>query len=270
RTRSRSGSTRARRCGRSGLARPRPGTTRTRRSSSGSPPPSMPSCERGSSSSAASARTRAPARPRGTRSGSPSRATARAPRGGRSRSRRSQTMAREIRIGLLGVGWMGRLHSSSYLRVPAHYPECGGVARLVVAADEVESRARSAVAELGYERFTRDWRDVVADPEVDAVSIAAPNFLHREMALAAAAAGKPFWGEKPLGRFPDETAEVAAAAEAAGIVTIVGLNYRQAPAVKHARALIAGGALGEITHFRSQFVASYSANPRGALSWRFS
>src|SRR5918912_2511758 len=177
---------------------------------------------------------------------------------------------REIGIGLLGVVWMGRLHSSSYLRVPAHYPDCAAVARLVVAADEVEARARQAADQPGYARSTTSWRDVIEDPEVEAVSITAPNFMHREMALAAAAAGKHFWGEKPLGRFPAETAEIAAAAERAGNRTIAGLNYRHPPAVQHARRLIADGALGEINHFRTQFVASYSANPHGALSWRFS
>jgi predicted dehydrogenase len=164
---------------------------------------------------------------------------------------------------------MGRLHSASYLRVPYHYPDCPGVPRLVAAADEVEARARQAAEQLGYARWTTSWRDVVDDPEVDAVSITAPNFMHREMALAAAAAGKHFWGEKPLGRFPRETAEIAAAAEQAGIRTIVGLNYRHPPAVQHARRLVQDGALGEITHFRMQFVASYSSNPKGALSWRF-
>jgi predicted dehydrogenase len=164
---------------------------------------------------------------------------------------------------------MGRLHSASYLRVPYHYPECPGVARLVVAADEVEARARQAAEQLGYARWTTSWREVVEDPEVEAVSITAPNFMHRQMALAAAEAGKHFWGEKPLGRFPAETAEIAAAAERAGIRTIVGLNYRHPPAVQHARRLIADGALGEITHFRMQFVAGYSSNPKGALSWRF-
>jgi predicted dehydrogenase len=93
--------------------------------------------------------------------------------------------------------------------------------------------------------------------------------MHREMALAAAEAGKHFWGEKPLGRFPAETAEIAAAAERAGIRTIVGLNYRHPPAVQYARQLIADGSLGDVTHFRMQFVASYSSNPKGALSWRF-
>jgi len=124
-------------------------------------------------------------------------------------------------------------------------------------------------ATFGYERWTTSWREVIADPEVEAVSITAPNFMHREMALAAAAAGKHFWGEKPLGRFPAETAEIATAAESAGIRTIVGLNYRHPPAVQHAKALVDTGALGRINHFRMQFVAGYSANPRGALSWRF-
>ena len=164
---------------------------------------------------------------------------------------------------------MGRLHSSAYVRVPAHYPECEGSARLVVAADEVERRARQAAEQLGYERWTTRWRDVIEDAEVAAVSITAPNFMHREMALAAAEAGKHFWGEKPLGRSPQETAEIAAAAERAGVRTIVGLNYRQPPAVQYARHLIGSGALGDVDHFRMQFVASYSANPKGALSWRF-
>ena len=179
-------------------------------------------------------------------------------------------MTREIGIGLLGVGWMGEVHSTSYRRVPVHFPECLGKARLVVAADEVEDRAREAAERLGYERWTTDWREVVADPDVDAVSICAPNFLHREMALAAASAGKHFWGEKPLGALPEDTLEIERAAGDAGIRTIVGLNYRNPPAVQHAKRLLEDGALGEPNHFRMQFLASYSANPRGALSWRFS
>jgi predicted dehydrogenase len=177
---------------------------------------------------------------------------------------------RTIGIGLLGVGWMGEVHSTSYRRVPVHFPECEGVARLVIASDRSEERAQRAVGVLGYEEWTTDWRRVLEHPDVDAVSITSPNFLHREMAVAAAEAGKHFWGEKPLGRSPLETVEIAEAAARAGVITTVGLNYRQAPAVRHARELIGAGRLGEITHFRMQFVASYSANPNGALSWRFS
>src|SRR2546430_9785491 len=117
---------------------------------------------------------------------------------------------------------MGRLHSASYLRVPYHYPESAGVARLVVAADEVEARARQAAEQLGYARWTTSWRDVIEDPEVEAVSITAPNFMHREMALAAAEAGKHFWGAKPPRRVSAGTGGIAASAGRAGHRTIVG------------------------------------------------
>jgi predicted dehydrogenase len=177
---------------------------------------------------------------------------------------------KEIGIGLLGVGWMGEVHSTSYARVPIHFPDAEGRARLVIAADEVEERAQAAAEKLGYESSTTDWREVIAHPNVDAVSICAPNFMHREMAIAAAEAGKHFWGEKPLGALPEDTVAIERAVEAAGVRTIVGLNYRNPPAVQYAQQLIAEGELGDVNHFRMQFVASYSANPRGALSWRFS
>jgi predicted dehydrogenase len=175
----------------------------------------------------------------------------------------------EIGIGLLGVGWMGQLHTASYRRVRDHYPTCQGSPRLVIAADATEERARAAVG-LGYENWTADWREVLAHPDVDAVSITSPNFMHSEMALAAAEAGKHIWVEKPLGRFPAETVHAVDGVTAAGVRTIVGLNYRHVPAVQYARQLIASDRLGAINHYRSQFLASYASHPQGALSWRFS
>jgi predicted dehydrogenase len=179
-------------------------------------------------------------------------------------------MTREIGIGLLGAGWMGELHTESYRRVRTRYPELAAVARLVIAADESDERASRARTLLGYESATRDWREVLAHPEVEAVSLTAPNFMHLEMAVAAAAAGKHIWAEKPLGRSAAETREIAAAVEAAGVRSIVGLNYRSAPAVQHAASLVADGAIGEPTRFRGWFLGDYGADPRVALSWRFS
>jgi predicted dehydrogenase len=164
---------------------------------------------------------------------------------------------------------MGRVHSVAYRRCRDHFPDCGGVARLVVAADEDGGRAHAAVDQLGYERSVDDWRAVVADDAVEAISIATPNRLHREVALAAAEAGKHVWIEKPVGRIPAETAEIAAAVERTGVRSLVGFNYRHAPAVRHARELIRSGALGTVDHFRSQWIAAYAADPRGALTWRF-
>ena len=178
-------------------------------------------------------------------------------------------MARTVGIGLVGVGWMGAVHSIAYGRARVHYPDCAGVARLVIAADEGQERAEHAVAELGYEHSTSDWREVVEHPDVEAVSITVPNDLHEEVARAAAAAGKHIWIEKPVGRFPSETATIAAAVEEAGVRSVVGFNYRHAPAVRHAKHLIDSGTLGSIDHFRSQWVAAYAASPKGVLSWRF-
>jgi predicted dehydrogenase len=187
----------------------------------------------------------------------------------RSRGVGFRAVPRTIGIALLGAGWMGDVHSSTYRRVPFHYPDCEGRARLVVVADEVEARARKAAEAYGYEGYTTDWREVLRHPDVDAVSLCAPNFLHREMAVAAAEAGKHLRAEKPLGRFPSETLEICRAVERAGVTLTVGLNYRHAPAVQHAARLIAGGAIGTPNHFRMQMVASYAASPHGALSWRF-
>ena len=178
-------------------------------------------------------------------------------------------MASTVGVGVVGVGWMGRVHSSAYRRVGDHYPECAGRARLVAAADDHEERVRLATEALGFESAFTDWHDVVEHPEVEAVSITAPNALHREVAVAAARAGKHIWIEKPAGRVAEETAEIAQAVERAGVRSVVGFNYRQVPAVQHARRLVESGALGSVDHFRSQWIASYAASPRGALTWRF-
>lgn len=176
---------------------------------------------------------------------------------------------RPLGVGLLGVGWMGQLHTRAYRRLPEHFPELDADIRLVAAADPSPARRELATGRLGYARSTADWREVLASPEVDVVSITAPNFLHRDMGVAAAAAGKPFWAEKPLGRDAAETGEVAVAAAAAGVVTTVGFNYRYVPVVEHARALVAGGALGVPTGYRGWFLNDYASSPAGVLSWRF-
>ncbi|HEV2919091.1 MAG TPA: Gfo/Idh/MocA family oxidoreductase, partial [Actinomycetota bacterium] len=167
------------------------------------------------------------------------------------------------------VGWMGKLHSRAYQALPYVYPEAGIRTRLVHAADTAADRVDYATDVLGYARGSSDYREVLADPEVDVVSICAPNMLHREIGVAAAEAGKHFWIEKPVGRDAGDTGQVAAAARAAGVTTSIGFNYRHAPAVEHVRELVAQGALGRITNVRAVFFTGYAAEPKGALSWRF-
>src|ERR1700722_4710281 len=166
-------------------------------------------------------------------------------------------------IGLISVGWMGKLHSHAYQAIAQVYHELKIRPRLVHAADTAPDRADYAREVLGYAQAGTDYRDVLADPDVDVISICAPNMLHREIGVAAARAEKPFWIEKPVGR------DVPAAAQAAAVVTSIGYNYRHAPAVERVRELIAAGQLGRITNVRAQFFNSYASAPNGALSWRF-
>ena len=175
----------------------------------------------------------------------------------------------DLGVAVAGFGWMGRVHTQAYARVLHHFPQLTVAPRLVVVADEVPGRAEEAAAQFGFAGATRNWRELAADPSVQAVSIAAPNFLHREIGVAMAQAGKHIWIEKPVGLTTADATAVADAASAAGVQSAVGFNYRNAPAVSAARDLINSGELGSITHARIRLFSDYAAHPEGALSWRF-
>jgi predicted dehydrogenase len=178
-------------------------------------------------------------------------------------------MTHTIGIGVIGMGWMGEVHSRSYRAIPDRFYESGIRPRLVVCADAVEARAQAAQQRFGFERYTTDWREVIADPAVEVVNVAAPNGMHLEIVRAAAQAGKPVLCEKPVGKNSQETLQCAAAAHEAGILTFVGYNYRWAPVVQYARQLIAEGKLGQLTHYHGRFLNGYAGDPNGFLSWRF-
>ena len=172
-------------------------------------------------------------------------------------------------VGIAGFGWMGRVHTQAYARVLHHFPQLTVAPRLVAVADEVPGRAEEAAEQFGFTTPTRDWHEVATNPDVAAVSIAAPNFLHREIGVAMAKAGKHIWIEKPVGLTADDARAVADAVKEAGVQGAVGFNYRNAPAVAAAKEMIDGGELGTITHVRFRLFSDYAAHPEGALSWRF-
>ena len=180
-----------------------------------------------------------------------------------------RSMSGRLGVAVIGMGWMGSVHARCYRLLPHRFPELGIDPQLVVCADSVEARAREGAARAGFERATTDWREAIADPRVDVVNVATQNALHAPVALAAIAAGKHLFCEKPVGRSPAETAAIAAAARAAGIVSGVGYNYRWAPVVQYALGLVRSGRLGMITHVRGRFLAGYARDPHGVLSWRF-
>ncbi|MBK7819767.1 MAG: Gfo/Idh/MocA family oxidoreductase [Tessaracoccus sp.] len=175
---------------------------------------------------------------------------------------------RDIGVGIISLGWMGRLHARSYRGLQERFPELGVRTNLLTACDTAEATRTAAVEEMGFARAVADYNEVLSDPEIDVVSICSPNFLHREIALAAAAAGKPFWIEKPMGVTAAESRDIATAAAQAGLITSVGFNYRHVPAIEKARELIRGGRLGRIHNVRCWLIADYAASPDGPLTWR--
>ncbi|MET8772547.1 Gfo/Idh/MocA family oxidoreductase [Streptomyces sp. NPDC004658] len=178
-------------------------------------------------------------------------------------------MVDALGVAVIGFGWMGRVHTQAYARLPHHYPRLPLRPRLVTVAEEVPGRAEEAAERFGFASATRDWREVAADPRVQAVSVTAPNFLHREIGVAMAEAGKHLWIEKPVGLTAGDARAVADAVTKAGVQGTVGFNYRNAPAVEAARELIASGEIGTVTHVRIRLFSDYAAHPDGALTWRY-
>ena len=174
----------------------------------------------------------------------------------------------EVGIGVIGFGWMGRVHARAYARLRHHFPQLPLVPRLLVAADPAPDRLEAAERH-GFERTTAAWRQLLDDPRVQAVSITVPNWLHREIGVAMARAGKHIWIEKPVGRDAGEAKAVAAAVAETGVQSTVGFNYRNVPAVAHARDLIGQGRIGAVTHARFRMLSDYAAHPAAARSWRF-
>ncbi|ALE73717.1 myo-inositol 2-dehydrogenase [Pseudonocardia sp. EC080610-09] len=178
-------------------------------------------------------------------------------------------MGDEIGIGVVGAGWMGHLHARAYARVPHHVPDLARRPRPVAVADPAAAAVADHRARYGFARGHARWEDLVADPEVEAVSCAAPNSRHREIGVAVAEAGKHLWIEKPVGLSTADTAAVADAVHRAGVCATVGFNYRMVPAVARAKRVIDEGTLGTLTHARFRLLTDFAADPYGVLSWRF-
>ena len=179
-------------------------------------------------------------------------------------------MTDELRVGIVGLGWMGQVHARALSRLTQHYTDSPLRPRLIAVADTADDdRTERAAQAFGFEHQLTDWRELVTRDDVDLVCVTGPNFIHRDVAVAAAEAGKHLWVEKPAGRNAAETAEIVAAVDAAGVQTAAGFNYRNAPAVELARELVATGRLGTVEHTSERFVSDYAAHPEGALSWRF-
>ncbi|TCO69420.1 Gfo/Idh/MocA family protein [Rhodovulum euryhalinum] len=170
-------------------------------------------------------------------------------------------------IGLIGTGFMGKTHALAFRSVRAVMGDVPEV-RLECLCDTPADKAARFAAQFGFVRATADWREIVADPAIDIVSITTPNNLHAEMAIAALQAGKHVWCEKPMALTLADAERMEAAARAAGRITLVGYNYLHNPAILHAKRLVGAGRIGRVVHVRGWVDEDYQADPDLPWTWR--
>src|SRR5215210_6543746 len=180
-------------------------------------------------------------------------------------------MTKLLNIGMIGYGFMGRAHSNAYAKVNHFFNlEYKPVLKAVCARDK--DKAQAFANQWGYESIETDWKKLLARKDIDAVDICTPNNLHKEIAIAAAQAGKAILCEKPLAMNAEEGEEMCRAVEKAGVANIVWYNYRRIPAVTFAKQLIDEGKLGRIFHYRANFLQDWTISadlPQGGAGlWR--
>src|SRR4051794_34476204 len=176
-----------------------------------------------------------------------------------------------LNIGLVGYGFMGRTHSNAFLQAPRFFDLPYKPVLKAVAARN-EDRVKTFAANWGYESYETDWRKLIDRKDIDVIDIASPNDTHREIAIAAAKAGKMVMCEKPLGRTAAEALEMVAAVESAGVPNSVWYNYRRVPAVTMIKNLLDEGRFGRIFHYRAKFLQDWTISedlPQGGAGlWR--
>ena len=180
-------------------------------------------------------------------------------------------MAKELRVGLIGCGFMGRTHSNAYRRLNNFFPvEHRAVLKAI--CDTNEPKAHNYAATWGYERVETDWRKLVEASDIDLIDICVPNVAHRDIAVAAAGAGKMVGCEKPLAMNVAQAEEMVAAVERAGVPNMVWFNYRRVPAIALARQIVDEKRIGRPFHYRAAYLQDWTISedvPQGGDAlWR--
>jgi predicted dehydrogenase len=178
---------------------------------------------------------------------------------------------KNLNVGLIGYGFMGRAHSNAFRKVSNFFDlEYQPILKAVCARDE--AKVKAFANKWGYESHETDWRKLIAREDIDLIDIACPNDMHKEIAIAAAKAGKMILCEKPLSMNGADGLKMVEAVEKAGVPNMVSYNYRRVPAITLAKQLIDEGRLGRIFHYRAKFLQDWTISkdlPQGGAGlWR--
>ncbi|RXZ84914.1 gfo/Idh/MocA family oxidoreductase [Paenibacillaceae bacterium] len=168
---------------------------------------------------------------------------------------------------MIGYKFMGKAHSHAYKDLPFFFDmDVEPVLQTIVGRDQ--NSVRVAAEKLGWLSYETDWRRLLARDDIDVIDIGTPNSSHAEIAIAAVNAGKHVICEKPLAMNASQAKEMWQAAEKAGVIHMICHNYRFVPAMQFAKRLIDEGVLGDIYHFRAQYLQDWIMDPEFPLVWR--
>jgi len=179
-------------------------------------------------------------------------------------------MSKPLRVGMIGYGFMGKVHSHAFRSVNPFFPDAPQVEMTVICGRDAAA-LESARQTFGWREAETDWKKVVARPDIDIIDICTAGDTHAEIAQAALAAGKHVICEKPLANSVAEAEAMAASARSAannGVFAMVAFNYRRVPALAYARKLIADGKLGTLFHVRANYLQDWIIDPEFPLVWR--
>jgi predicted dehydrogenase len=182
-------------------------------------------------------------------------------------------MTKPLNVAVLGCGFMGRTHSNAYCQVRHFFDgEHQPVLKACYGREEDLETLKGFAARWGYESYETDWKKLIARDDIDLIDVCTPNFLHHDMVLAAAEAGKMVICEKPLAMNISEAREMVDAVERAGVANMVSFNYRRVPAVSLFKQIIDEGRIGRPFHYRAVYNQDYTIStsvPQGGLGlWR--
>lgn len=172
-------------------------------------------------------------------------------------------------VAVIGAGMVGRAHAAGYRVASQLYDLDLPEVRLVAIADAHEPFALDGAERFGYQRAEKSWEAIVDAPDIDVVSVAIANELHRPVVEALLAAGKHVLCEKPLAPTVADAKAMVAAAEAATTQSGVGFSFRRTPGINAIREQVQNGAIGPVRHFNGHYWCDYAQDPRNPMSWRY-
>jgi len=175
-------------------------------------------------------------------------------------------LKKQLNVGIVGTKFMGRAHSNAWLAAPKFFDTPYTPVLKAVCARDKDATAGFA-ENWGYIDVETDWRELIARPDIDIIDVCSPTANHKEVVLAAAAAGKHIFCEKPCALSSADAREMAQAADKAGVVHYLNHNYRRVPAIAFAKQMIDEGKLGTIYHWRGAYLQDWIMDPNFPLTW---